>query len=148
MSGIELAGLVLGAFPIALWGLEQYRDVSKQMGFWFQIRSEYQRSTEELAYHRLSFEANLKLLLLPIVDDDVQLEDMLNEPGGQAWKNAAIQKALEKRLQKSYDLYLTTLRDMERVMKELSKELAIENEHVQSRVGGGHDTTRVSRSLL
>ncbi|KAK6822468.1 hypothetical protein PG987_014013 [Apiospora arundinis] len=101
MSGIELAGLVLGAFPIALWGLEQYRDVAKQMGFWFQIRSEYQRSAEELAYHRLSFESNLKLLLLPVVDDDDLLEDMMSEPGGPAWKNAAIQKALEKKTPKA-----------------------------------------------
>ncbi|KAK6851946.1 hypothetical protein PG995_012071 [Apiospora arundinis] len=139
MSGIELAGLVLGAFPIALWGLEQYRDVAKQMGFWFQIRSEYQRSAEELAYHRLSFESNLKLLLLPVVDDDDLLEDMMSEPGGPAWKNAAIQKALEKRLQKSYTLYLAILADMERVMKDLSKELATENEHVQAKVGGSHD---------
>lgn len=147
MSGIELAGLVLGAFPIALWGLEQYRDVAKQMGFWFQIRSEYQRSAEELAYHRLSFEGNLKLLLLPIVDDDVRLEEMLNEPGGSAWKNTTIQKALEKRLQKSYGIYLAILADMDRVMKELSKELAIENEHVQSRLGGNHDNEQNARMV-
>ncbi|KAK8022471.1 hypothetical protein PG993_013238 [Apiospora rasikravindrae] len=139
MSGIELAGLVLGAFPVALWGLEQYRDIAKQMGFWFQIRSEYQQSIDELIYHRLSFEGNLKLLLLPLVDDDAQLESMMVEPGGPAWKNAAIQEALEKRLQKSYRPYLSILADMERVMKELNEELAIENDHVQSRVGGSHD---------
>ncbi|KAK8091822.1 hypothetical protein PG997_002183 [Apiospora hydei] len=138
MSGIELAGLVLGAFPVALWGLEQYRSVAKQMGFWFQIRSEYQQSIDELIYHRLSFAGNLKLLLLPLVDDDAQLEDMMDEPGGAAWKNAAIQKALEKRLQKSYAPYLAILADMERVMKELNEELAIENDHVQSRVGVSH----------
>ncbi|KAK7918486.1 hypothetical protein PG985_010360 [Apiospora marii] len=139
MSGIELAGLVLGAFPVALWGLEQYRDVAKQMGFWFQIRSVYQQSIDELVYHRLSFEANLKLLLLPLVDDDAQLECMMAEPGGPAWKDAAIQRALEKRLQTSYASYLAILADMQRVMEELNKELAVENDHVQSRVGGNHD---------
>lgn len=139
MSGVELAGLVLGAFPVAIWGLEQYRDVAKQMGFWFQIRSEYQQSIDELRYHRLSFEGNLKLLLLPLVDDDTQLENMMDKPGGPAWKDASIQKALEKRLQKSYASYLAILADMERVMKELNEELAVEDDHVQSRLGGNHD---------
>ncbi|KAK7937678.1 uncharacterized protein PG986_014546 [Apiospora aurea] len=138
MSGIELAGLVLGAFPVAIWGLEQYRDIAKQMGFWFQIRSEYQQSIDELIFHRLSFEGNLKLLLLPLVDDDARLEEMMIEPGGPGWKSAEMQKALEKRLQQSYRSYLSILADMERAMKELNEELAIENEHVQSRVGGSH----------
>ncbi|KAK8076172.1 hypothetical protein PG994_003444, partial [Apiospora phragmitis] len=125
-----------GAFPVALWGLEQYRDVAKRMGFWFQIRSDYQQSIQDLTYHRLSFEGNLKLLLLPLVDDDAKLEHMMVEPGGSTWKNVAIQEALEKRLQKSYASYLAILADMERVLEELNKELAIENDHVQSRVGG------------
>ncbi|KAK8057280.1 hypothetical protein PG996_011217 [Apiospora saccharicola] len=93
----------------------------------------------DLIYHRLSFEGNLKLLLLPLVDDDAQLEDMIDKPGGPAWKNPAIQKALEKRLQKSYASYLAILADMERVMKELNKELAVENDNVLSPAGDNHD---------
>ncbi|KAK8015887.1 hypothetical protein PG991_008775 [Apiospora marii] len=64
---------------------------------------------------------------------------MMDKPGGPAWQDASIQKALEKRLQKSYASYIAILADMERVMKELSKELAVGDGHVQSRLGGTHD---------
>jgi hypothetical protein len=73
MSGIEVAGLVLGAFPIAIWGLEHYCDVARRMGFWYEIRSNYQRTSNELKFHYLSFERNLEQLLYPLVADEGQL---------------------------------------------------------------------------
>ncbi|KAI8635552.1 hypothetical protein F5Y19DRAFT_408285 [Xylariaceae sp. FL1651] len=134
MSGIEVAGLVLGAFPVAIWALEQYRDVARRMGFWYEIRSEYQRSNNELKFHRLSFERNLEQLLFPIVSDESQLQDLIAEPGGPGWHNPAIQQALEKRLQKSYQLYLEILDEMRQAMQELNKELSVDNTQLQSRV--------------
>lgn len=135
MSGIELAGLVLGAFPVAIWALEQYRDVARMMGFWYEIRLEYQRSSNELKFHRLSFLRNLKRLLLPLVPDDAQLQRLINDPGGSAWDDPEIQRALEARLQDSYGLYLETLAEMQRVMQELNQELAADSDAVQTNVG-------------
>lgn len=134
MSGIEVAGLVLGAFPIAVWALERYRDVARRMGFWYEIRLEYQRSSSELKFHRLSFLRNLKQLLLPLVADDAQLQLLIVEPRGPAWKDPIIEQALETRLQDSYGLYLEILGEMERVMQELNDELAVEDSGVQARV--------------
>ncbi len=136
MSGIEVAGLVLGAFPIAVWALEQYREVARRMGFWYEIRLAYQRSSSELKFHRVSFIRNLKQLLLPLVADDIELRRLISDPGGPAWKDPAIAAALEARLQDSYDLYLETLGEMERVMRELNHELAVDNQGVQARVKG------------
>ncbi|KAK3681013.1 hypothetical protein B0T22DRAFT_434709 [Podospora appendiculata] len=136
MSGIEVAGLLLGAFPIAIWALEQYRDVAKVMGFWYEIRLEYQRCSNELKFHRLSFIRNLKRLLLPLVPNDAQLQALINEPGGPAWKDAEIQMALEARLQDSYELYLEILGEMQRAMQELNQELAVESNAIQSKVAG------------
>ncbi|KAK3303683.1 uncharacterized protein B0T15DRAFT_540968 [Chaetomium strumarium] len=137
MSGIEVAGLVLGAFPIAIWALERYRDVARVMGFWYEIRLEYQRSISELKYHRLSFVRNLKQLLLPLVQDDAQLQRLINDPAGDSWKDVELQTALEWRLKDAYGLYLEILSEMQRVMQELNEELAIESEAVQSKV---HET--------
>jgi hypothetical protein len=137
MSGIEVAGLVLGAFPIAIWALERYRDVARVMGFWYEIRLEYQRSISELKYHRLSFIRNLKQLLLPLVQEDAQLQCLINDPAGDSWKNVEIQKALEWRLKDSYGLYLEILSEMQRVMQELNEELAVDSEAVQSKAHEG-----------
>ncbi|KAK0644433.1 hypothetical protein B0T16DRAFT_332564 [Cercophora newfieldiana] len=140
MSGIEVAGLVLGAFPVAIWALERYRDVARVMGFWYEIRLEYQRSSNELKFHRLSFVRNLKQLLLPIVSDDSQLKRLIDDPGGDAWKDPAIQTALQTRLQDSYGLYLDILHEMERVMHDLNKELATDSDKVQSNLKDAQTT--------
>ncbi|GAB1313197.1 Prion-inhibition and propagation HeLo domain-containing protein [Madurella fahalii] len=134
MSGVEVAGLVLGAFPVAIWALEQYRDVARMMGFWYEIRLEYQRSSNELKFHRLSFVRNLKRLLLPLVPDDAQLQRLISDPRGSAWNDPEIQKGLEARLQDSYGLYLEILAEMQRVMQELNKELAVDSDAVQTNV--------------
>lgn len=134
MSGIEVAGLVLGAFPIAIWALEQYRDVARVMGFWYEIRSEYQRSFHELKFHRLTFRRNLERLILPLVSDDAQLQRLISDPGGEAWKDPDIQKALEARLHGSYELYLDILGELQRVMQELNKELVIDNDVLKAKV--------------
>ncbi|KAK4452752.1 hypothetical protein QBC34DRAFT_345838 [Podospora aff. communis PSN243] len=133
MSGVEIAGLVLGAFPVAIWALERYREVARMMGFWYEIRLEYQRSSNELKFHRLSFIRNLKQLLLPVVHDDAQLQHLISDPGGDAWQDPEVQSALEVRLDDSYDLYLEILSEMRRVMQDLSQELAIDNDAAQPR---------------
>ncbi|RYP70252.1 hypothetical protein DL771_005555 [Monosporascus sp. 5C6A] len=131
MSGFEIAGVVLGAFPIAIWGLEKYREVAKRFGFWHEIRLEYQKTSNELKFHKLSFVRNLKQLLLPLVVDDADMQKLISDPGGKAWKDDAVAKALEGRLQESHGLYLEIMGEMERVMGELNKELAVDVEEVQ-----------------
>lgn len=134
MSGIEVAGLVLGAFPIAIWGLERYRDVARCMGFWYEIRSEYQRSSNELKFHRLSFERNLEQLLFPLVANDGQLQDLIAKPAGPGWNDPAIQLVLEKRPQNCYHLYMEILVEMQETMQKLNTELSVDNIHFQPHV--------------
>ncbi|KAI0447115.1 hypothetical protein F4803DRAFT_397577 [Xylaria telfairii] len=141
MSGIEVAGLVLGAFPIAIWGLERYRDVARRMGFWYEIRSEYQRSSNELQFHRLSFERNREELLFPLITDENQLQDLIAKPAGPGWNDPAIQLALEKRLQNSYHLYMEILVEMQETMQKLNTELSVDDiqfqRHIRNEVDHG-----------
>ncbi|KAI0965396.1 hypothetical protein F4678DRAFT_452917 [Xylaria arbuscula] len=148
MSGFEVAGIVLGAFPIAMWGLEKYRDVARRAGFWYEIRSEYQRTSNELKFHRLSFERNLEQLLFPLVPDENQLQGLIAQPGGPEWKNPVIEQALEKRLQKSYHLYLEILDEMQQTMQELNKELSLEKKQLQYNLSKNKDQTASPSSTI
>lgn len=153
MSGIEVAGLVLGAFPIATALLEKYRDVAGHVNSWYKIRSEYQRSNYDLEFHRLSFEENLKQLLFPLVGDDGQLQDLIEKPGGPVWNDPALQRALENRLQKSYRVYMEILDEMQQTMQELNKELSVDNAQLQSyireeKVGDVCFSSTVTRILV
>lgn len=131
MSGFEIAGVVLGAFPIAIIALEKYREVAKLWGFWWEIRSEYQKCSSEVKFHRLGFTRNLKQLLLPMVSDKAQILRLLAEPGGKEWKEQSIAQQLEDRLQDSYELYFEIIQQLQRAMEELQEVLAVDKTNVQ-----------------
>ncbi|KAF2685656.1 hypothetical protein K458DRAFT_486505 [Lentithecium fluviatile CBS 122367] len=79
MSGIELAGLALGAFPVVLRLLDDYRKGAKAAGDWWQIRRAYEEWKHDLDYHRAAFELNSKLILMPLMEDE-ELEKFINDP--------------------------------------------------------------------
>jgi hypothetical protein len=134
MSGFEIAGIVLGAFPLALEALENYRNVARTFGFWWEIRYEYQKCSSELKYHRLAFGRNLKLLLLPLVEDDGQIRQLLADPGGEGWKEPHVAKHLEGRLHDSYEIYLEIVSEMQRTMEKLNDELSVDKKGFQEKV--------------
>ncbi|KAM3550099.1 hypothetical protein ARSEF4850_008513 [Beauveria asiatica] len=90
MSGIEVAGLVLGAFPLLISALEHGRDTAKVLEIFWKIRRE-----------------NLEALLLPLIVDDNEVQDLLKNPGGPRWQDPELEGRLKGRLPvKSYLLYL------------------------------------------
>lgn len=134
MSGFEIAGVVLGSFPIVLEALDKYREVARLWGFWWEIRSAYQKCSNEVKFHRLSFNRNLKQLLLPMVADQSQIQRLLAEPDGDLWRQPHIEQQLIDRLQDSYELYLDIIRQLQRTTKDLNNELAMDKTGVQKKL--------------
>lgn len=83
MSGVEVAGLALGAFPLLISALEHYRHLADAAGVFWKIRREHRKWMHDLKICRLAFERNLQFLLLPLVADDDSIELLLNDPGGE-----------------------------------------------------------------
>lgn len=73
MSGIEVAGLILGALPVVVWGLKQYKTTHD---IWRRSRSKalmVDRLIEALEEQKVLIEIDLKLLLkaADIEDEEV-----------------------------------------------------------------------------
>jgi hypothetical protein len=134
MSGFEVAGIVLGAFPVALEALKRYREVSKTCGFWWEIRCEYQKCTNEIKFYQLSFRQNLKQLLLPLAVDEEQTKLLLADPGGAEWKDEEVARQIKHRLQETYDLYLDIVGQLETTLAKVNKELAMDSPGVQEKL--------------
>jgi hypothetical protein len=64
MSGLEVAGVVLGAFQLIISGLEHWRDVAKVGGFWWRIRKEYTKCRSDVRFYDIVYKRNLKELLM------------------------------------------------------------------------------------
>lgn len=134
MSGFEVTGLVLAAFPLIISGLEHWRDVAKVGGFYWRIRKEYTACRREVDFHMLMYKRNLKELLLPIMNTVEEVTDLVNDPGGKGWSNEALQDRLEARLQESYTLYIYIIREMYDVADALRSDLAFDEASVQDKL--------------
>jgi hypothetical protein len=134
MSGLEVAGVVLGAFPLLISGIEHWREIAKVGGFFWQIRKEYTKCQREVQFHQIIYKKNLEELLLPLVPDADEVAKLIADPGGHTWTNTALQERLEGRLHESYQLYQDTITDMNDIMEGLKKELCFEKKNVQDKL--------------
>lgn len=127
MSGLEVAGLVLGAFPIAIEVLGRYKEVARRLGFWYKVAAEHKKCDSQLKYYRLIYENNLKRLLLPLTGlDDKQIDKLLQDPAGSCWTEAKTAESLEKRLGSSYEVYLQCMDEIHDLVKGMNHELSFD----------------------
>ncbi|KAK3370388.1 hypothetical protein B0H63DRAFT_486905 [Podospora didyma] len=134
MSGFEVAGVVLGAFPIAITALDKYREVATRLGLFFKIHLEYKKWRDDLEFYQLVLTRHLRQLLLPLIADNDKIEELLSAPGSKSWKDDSMASLLEKRLRDSYQLYFEYIKGIDRVMKDVNRELAVDLDSVQQRL--------------
>jgi hypothetical protein len=146
MSGLEIAGVLLGAAPLIISTLEHWRNIAKVGGFYWQVQREYKKCRREVRLYNTLYRQNLKELLLPIVDDAADLSRLLSDPGGKEWGSKALQERLEGRLQDSYETYMETICEMNEMAEELRKELALDKASVQDKLASPRPKKR--RRLL
>ena len=126
MSGLEVAGLALGAFPVLLRLLDDYRKGAEAMGDWWQIRRAHAEWKQDLDYHRTAFELNSKLILMPVMEED-ELDKFLADPTGGVWKNNEWESRLRQRLPDSYNAVIIEIMSVYDVMEKLKEELGVHN---------------------
>jgi len=134
MSGLEVAGVVLGTFPLLLSGIEHWRDVAKVGGFYRGIRKEYTKCRRDIQYHEILYKNSLRELFLPLIPDAEKVAKLIADPGGPRWGDMALQERLEGRLHDSYQLYQDTVTEMNEITEELKKELCFDKEIVQDKL--------------
>ncbi|KAL7800195.1 hypothetical protein V8C37DRAFT_364409 [Trichoderma ceciliae] len=134
MSGIEIAGIVLRAFPLIISGLEHWHDVTRVGNSFWQVQKEYNKCLIDMKFHEICYKRNLKSLLLPIVNDPTDVDRLVNDPGGTGWSDQILQERLEDRLQESYALYMEIIYEMNEKAQELVAELSIDNPSVPSKL--------------
>lgn len=149
MSGLEIAGLVLGAFPIALEVLDKYKEAARRFGFWLRIAAEYQKCDSKLQFQRLLYINNLRHLLLPMAMlDDAGIEELLSDPGGHAWKRHETTSMLKQRLGSSYELYLQCMVDLKEALGAMNHELALEPDQRESQTAQASDMKKYPETHL
>ncbi|OBT68139.1 hypothetical protein VE03_01611 [Pseudogymnoascus sp. 23342-1-I1] len=134
MSGVEVAGIVLGTLPLMISALEHYRATASVITGWWKVKAEYRKCMHDLTYYKDEFEANLQELLLPMIADDKKLKLLLEDPGGLIWKDPELNETLRRRIPTRYDSYVDTIYMLHDVIRGLNEALGTRLPHFTKRV--------------
>jgi hypothetical protein len=125
MSGVELAGLVLGILPLAISAMETYNEGLDPVKAFFGWEKELPKFIRRLRNQHVHYEQTLRQLLGPIVSEE-ELAEMLTEPNGELWKDEEIAEKMDGKLAESKLAYRNTMADIERIMKKIAIKLDLE----------------------
>lgn len=126
MSGIELAGLVLGVLPLLIQGIESYNQGLDPIKSFMRWERELPHFIRKLRNQHVHYSQTIGILLAPITDEG-ELAEMMTDPGlSRMWRDEAMAVRLRERLQDSYDAYQSTMLDIERITKKIASKLDLD----------------------
>ncbi|KAH7126102.1 hypothetical protein EDB81DRAFT_810411 [Dactylonectria macrodidyma] len=125
MSGFEVAGIVLGSIPLVISGLEHYIN---GLGMLQNFRS-YKRVLKSLILalqtEHVSIQNICEKLLVGIAPQ-TRIEEMIDDPFGDLWREEEILSKLRLRLWRSFKIFDERIRDMKEAIEELRSNLNID----------------------
>ena len=134
MSGIEVVGLTLGAFPLLISALEGTRKGYSQFQSWWKIQYKYKKFLNAVKVQQTIFQVNLESLLRTLVYDDEELRTLIENPGGAEWLSEDLERRLKGRLPVSHGAYIATMEAMNEALRNLQTELGANKDGFQKRV--------------
>ncbi|KAF2085473.1 hypothetical protein K490DRAFT_67631 [Saccharata proteae CBS 121410] len=111
MAGIEIAGLVLGALPLVIEGLEKYREAFQPLSDWWSFETTFVNFIESARWEQHRFEGNIERLL-DFVQSDSEMDALLQDPLGARWREKRLQEQVHERLGHSYESVADIIRKM------------------------------------
>lgn len=147
MSGLEVAGLILGIFPVLVEGAKiavAHASQFKKLKVWrFQLES----LRGELSTQKTLF-TNLVTLLLQDIIDAVAVSELLRDAHSSSWKEEDNEKRLRDRLGNSYETVCRLLEDLSNELDSLQQKPLFSGDLAQV-LGRGNVSLRTeSPSLL
>ena len=124
MSGIEVAGLVLGALPLVIAALEHYAEGANTMRTWWRYERELKDMARVVHAYYLFYKDTCTTLLNNIAPPK-KISLLLDDLGGKAWEDADLQKELKRFLADSFDVYKATIQSMDAVVSEFKRKLRL-----------------------
>ena len=126
LTGVEVAGLVLGSIPLLVSALEHYAEGVSTIEKWWRFERELSTIKRLLTAEQVVFQGTCERLLDGLVPPS-ELDDLIDNAGGSKW-NKDLDTGLRKRLGRSYSSFNDCVEDMYRVINELKSRLDLDPE--------------------
>jgi hypothetical protein len=125
MSGLEIAGAVLGALPLIISALEHYATGVRTAKRFWRYKSVMEDLITQIDTQHGIFINTLELLLWGLVTVE-QMTDLLIEPGGDGWRDAKLDSKLRDRLRSAYDAYFRNVDGLNKSLVMIMGKLALD----------------------
>lgn len=125
MSGFEVAGIVLGSFPIIVGALELYIKGASTIQKWriFNRRLKSLLNSVETEQVKLK---NVYEKLLWDIAPPTQIEEMIDDPFGPLWKSPGMYVKVRQRLQRSLNVFERNVEELRDIVDEIKEKLEIQ----------------------
>lgn len=124
MSGIEVVGIVLGALPLMISGIEKYSEGVSAARRLFHPRREL-RNLHRAIRTELQVFRNAALLLLHRIATQSEVECLLREPTSNLWKAPDFERHMRTLLGSSYSVWCEVMADISNAINEISIDLGL-----------------------
>jgi hypothetical protein len=124
LTGVEIAGLVLGAIPLIISALEHYEDFTAPTKAFIHWRRRLRRLIQELYIIRASYDQAIRLLLEPFADLADQTT-MMDNPRSELWTEGVIADNLRNKLGPVYNPFIFTINEVSEILVEIASCLNI-----------------------
>ena len=132
MSGIEIAGLVLGAFPLLLEALEKNREAAEMLADYWKVDKQCEDFGISVNSEYILFEMILRKFLKSVLGESSNVDEFIDDPFGDHWDLGDLTSRLrEKMPQRRYECYLDKINEFHKYMVALGKELGVSEEMFQ-----------------
>ncbi|KAL6915050.1 hypothetical protein FSST1_012810 [Fusarium sambucinum] len=128
MSGFEIAGVVLGLFPIVCDCAKDLSGVAKDAQSWWQFQKSFDDFIRRLYTERVCFDQVILALLDPLQElSNTELEALRYDTNPSLWHDLRIQEMLDRRIDRSHrDWFMRHMKDIIDALKELRSMLPFE----------------------
>ncbi|CAG9946289.1 unnamed protein product, partial [Clonostachys rosea f. rosea IK726] len=120
MSGIEVAGLAVGAFPILFEAFKEFRKAAKPLKLWWRFEVEFDNFLATVQREQIAYSQNLEILIDSLALSEYEKATLQNVPESNLWYEPQVQSVLRRRLQnRHYPWFMEQLRDTNAAIEKL-----------------------------
>ena len=148
MSGIEVAGLILGAFPLLISALEKNEEAKQAFRDWWKIRKPYESCLGFVQTEHDIFRMNIRKLLEPLLPDTARLDELFADPYGKEWSSESLAEKFQNLLPTTFSVFIFVMREFHETMIALGRELGMNNQAFQRAMNVSLDLDNAVARLL
>lgn len=119
VTGVETAGLVLGAIPLLISALENFDKMAAPTKAFLYWKRHLRRLIGELYAIHTSYDQAVRLLLKPFADLADQIT-MMDDPRNKFWKEGDIADSLRDHLGPAYSPFILTIDEVSEILVEIA----------------------------